>query len=119
MIGVEFPAASYAVFQQGTMVVHRATRLERHGERSTMVIGYVSRDVALPHPTRDSIVDWQEPGMIGEFARHKAWLSRTKLDVLVSAMDVNASASDIRHMLEDAIADTRRAIEIIDGSSKQ
>ena len=118
VIGVEFPAAGYAVFQQGTMVVHRATRLERRGERNTMVIGYVSRDIALPDPTRDSIVGWQEPGIIAEFARHKAWLSRTKLDFLVRQMGVNASALDIRNMLEDAIADSRRAIEIIDGSSR-
>src|SRR5579862_3288947 len=118
VIGVKFPAAGYAVFQQGAMVVHRATRLERRGERNTMVIGFVSRDVALPDPTRDSIVGWEEPGIIAEFARHKAWLSRTKLDSLVRQMDVNASTSDIRRMLEDAIADTRRAIEIIDGSSR-
>ena len=118
VIGVQFPAAGSAVFQQGTMVVHRATRLERRGERNTMVIGYVSRDVALPDPTRDSIVGWEEPGIIAEFARHKAWLSRTKLDFLMRQIDVNASPSDIRNMLEDAIADTQRAIEIIDGSSQ-
>jgi hypothetical protein len=28
-------------------------------------------------------------------------------------MDINASASDMRRMLEDSIADTQRAIEII------
>jgi hypothetical protein len=116
VIGVKFPAAGYAVFQQGTMVVHRATRLERRAERNTMVIGYVSRDVARPDPTRDSIVGWQEPGIIAEFARHKAWLSRTKLDFLMRQMDVNAPVSDIRNRLEDAIADARRAIEILEKS---
>lgn len=115
--GVQFPAAGYAVFQQGTMVVHRATRLQRRAERNTVVIGYVSRDVAPPDPTRDSIIEWGEPGIIAEFARHKAWLSRAKLDHLMRQIDLNASAADIRTLLAEAIADARRAIEVIDGSS--
>jgi hypothetical protein len=119
VIGFPFPAAGYAVFQQGTMVVHRATRLERRAERNTMVVGYVSRDVALPDPTRDSIVGWREPGLTAEFARHKAWLSCARLDFLIRQMDINASESDIRHMLEDSIADTQRAIEIIKTSSER
>ena len=113
-----FPAAGYAVFQQGAMVVHRATRLERRAERNTAVIGYVSRDVALPDPTVDSIVTWGEPGIIAEFARHKAWLSRTKLDHLLTQLDLNASAADIRRLLAEAIADAERAIRVIDGSSE-
>jgi hypothetical protein len=117
--GVQFPAAGYAVFQQGTMVVHRATRLERRAERNTAVIGYVSRDVALPDPTVDSIVDWGEPGIIAEFARHKAWLSCTKLDHLLREIDLNASAADVRTRLAEAIADARRAIEAIDGVSEK
>ncbi|MGA2190510.1 MAG: hypothetical protein ABSH33_18470 [Steroidobacteraceae bacterium] len=116
---MQFPAAGYAVFQQGTMVVHRATRLERRAERNTAVLGYVSRDVALPDPTADSIVNWGEPGIIAEFARHKAWLSRTKLDYLMSQIDLNASAADLRRLLTDAIADAQRAIEVIDGSSAE
>ena len=78
-----------------------------------MVIGYVSRDAALPDPTPDSIFGWQEPGPHAEFAhhkaRHEAWLSCTKLDFLMRQMDINASALDICNMLEDSIADTRRA----------
>lgn len=116
---VPFPAAGYSVFQQGTMVVHRATRLERRAERNTMVIGYVSRDVALPDPTVDSIVEWEEPGIIAEFARHKAWLSRTKLDYLMHQIDLNASSADIRRLLANAIADAQRAIDIIDGSTEK
>lgn len=119
VLGVQFPAAGYAVFQQGTMVVHRATRLERRAERNTAVIGYVSRDVALPDPTVDSIVEWGEPGIIAEFARHKAWLSRTKLDYLMRQLDLNASAADIRRLLAEAIADAERAIEAIDASSEK
>jgi hypothetical protein len=118
VVNMQFPAAGYAVFQQGTMVIHRATRLERRAERNTAVIGYVSRDVALPDPTRDSIVEWGEPGMVAEFARHKAWLARTKLDHLMGQIDINASAAEVRRLLAEAIADAQRAIEIMGGTSE-
>ena len=119
VVSMQFPAAGYAVFQQGTMVVHRATRLERRAERNTAVIGYVSRDVALPDPTVDSIVEWGEPGIIAEFARHKAWLSRTKLDHFLRQIDLNAPTADIRRLLAEAIADAEHAIQVIDGSSEK
>jgi hypothetical protein len=117
VVGMPFPAAGYAVFQQGSMVVHRATRLERRAERNTMVIGYVSRDIALPDPTVDSIVEWGEPGIIAEFARHKAWLSRAKLDSLMRQIDLDASPAEIRRLLIAAIADAQRAIELISARS--
>jgi hypothetical protein len=113
---LRFPSAGYAVFQQGTMVTHRATRLERRGERNTMVIGYVSRDIARPDPTLDSIVGWGEPGIIAEFVRHKAWLSRAKLDDLLRRIDVNELPTDILSNLADAIGDTQHAIAVIDRS---
>ncbi len=119
VVSVPFPAAGYAVFQQGTMVVHRASRLERRAERNTVVIGHVSRDIALPDPTQDSIIEWGEPGIIAEFARHKAWLSRTKLDYLMRQMDLNTSAANIRTLLAEAIADARRAIDVIDTRAPQ
>ena len=39
-----FPAAGYALFQQGGLVTHRATRLMQPAERITFVSGYVARD---------------------------------------------------------------------------
>lgn len=119
VLGLQFPAAGYAVFQQGAMVVHRATRLARRAERNTAVIGYVSRDVAVPDPTVDSIVEWGEPGIVAEFARHKAWLSGTKLEYLLRQIDLNAPVAEIRGLLAGAIADVRHAIDVIDGSTEK
>ncbi len=110
---VQFPAAGYAVFQQGTMVVHRASRLERRGERNTMVIGFVARDVTHPDPTRDTILSWGEPGVAAEFARHKAWLSQQKLGALLQGLDMNTPADEVRRILRAAIADAQHAIDII------
>ena len=46
VVRFEFPAAGYAVFQQGNRVVHRGRRLNEPGDRITVVPGYVSRE---PH----------------------------------------------------------------------
>ena len=51
VIKAQFPAAGYAIFQQGNMVVHRAAKLHAPGDRITMVPGLVSRDLTVPDPT--------------------------------------------------------------------
>jgi len=119
VVTVEFPAAGYAIFQQGSMVIHRATRLLQRAERITMVFGYVAGDVVPPDPTRDSIAEWEEAGIIAEYARHKAWLSATKLEHLIRELNVNAPRADICRMLGSAIADAQRALAVLrEGSDR-
>ena len=113
VVSTPFPAAGYAVLQQGSLVVHRATRLQQRAERITTVIGYVARNVAAPDPTRDAILGWGEPGVHAEYARHKAWLARTKLDDLIGQLDIEASPAEIKRLLDAAIADARHAIEVL------
>jgi hypothetical protein len=108
-----FPAAGYAIFQSGGMVVHRANRLRRRAERITLVPGYVARDVRSPDPTRDVVADWGEPGMQAEFARHKAWLARTKLDDLIQKMPLTDDVEHLRSELRWAIADVETALRLI------
>ena len=109
VVSMPFPAAGYAVFQQGAMVVHRASRLERRAERNTVVIGHVSRDIALPDPTQDSI-------SVGGARHHRricppqgmAFPHETRPSA--AQLDLNTSAADIRRLLAEAIADAERAI---------
>lgn len=113
VVSARFPAAGFAVLQQGSMVVHRATRLLEHAERITLVPGYVARDAAFPDPTRDVVASWGEPGIVAEYARHKAWLGRTKLDHLIGSISPNQSANEIVRALEAAIADVERAVSVV------
>jgi hypothetical protein len=108
-----FPAAGYAVFQSGGMVVHRANRLRHRAERITMVSGYVACDVQIPDPTRDVVADWGEPGMRAEFARHKAWLARAKLGDLIENLPLTDDVELIRRGLRWAIADVETALRLI------
>jgi hypothetical protein len=110
-----FPAAGYALFQQGNLVVHRATRLEHRAERITMVPGLVARDMRCPDPTKNTVAGWGEPGIEAEFARHKAWLSHAKLGELIERMDSSAQCSDLRDALRRSVDDVLGAIAVLDG----
>ena len=110
---VAFPGAGYALFQNGDMVVHRVDRLRHRGERITLVPGYVARDVRFPDPTRDVVAHWGEPGMAAEFARHKAWLARAKLDGLIETLPLTDDLELIQRELRWAIADVETALRLI------
>ena len=113
VMSAEFPAAGYAVFQNGGLVVHRATRLKHPAQRITMVPGYVAGDVRMNDPTRDVVANWAEPGMKAEFARHKAWLARARLDALVNALPLIDDPQLIHRELKWAVADVEKALELI------
>jgi hypothetical protein len=108
-----FPAAGYAMFQQGNLVMHRATRLTHRAERITFVPGLVARDTRCPDPTLNRVAGWGEPGIVTEFARHKAWLARAKLDELIEHLSLGAEPAEIRDSLERAVADVLNAIGVI------
>jgi len=62
---VDFPGASYGPYQQGHLVLHRASRLETQGERITLVPGYVTADISKSDPTKvERMVGWGEPGLL-------------------------------------------------------
>ncbi|MBV8910188.1 MAG: hypothetical protein JOZ89_05465, partial [Gammaproteobacteria bacterium] len=115
VVSAAFPAAGYALFQQGNMVMHRATRLARRAERITMVPGLIARETRCPDPTNDAVVGWGEPGLVAEFARHKAWLSLTKLGEFVESVRLDAEPAQIREELRRSIADVVSAIAATDG----
>lgn len=115
VVTVPFPAAGYAVFQQGSHVVHRATALTRLGERITIVPGLVAPGRDVPDPTRDGVAAWGEPEIEVEFARHKAWLARQKLDRLIGALGQGPLPADLSAALREAVADAEKAAQVLDG----
>jgi hypothetical protein len=112
-----FPGAGYALFQSGGMVVHRVDRLQRRGERITLVPGYVARDVRYADPTRDVVAHWGEPGITAEFARHKAWLARAKLDSLIEKLPLTDDVELIQRELRWAIADVETALQLLQATT--
>ena len=112
-----FPKAGYAIFQQGNMVVHRAARLLEPGDRITIVPGQVAEDISCPDPTAiHDIVDYGEPGIKAELARHGAWLAQGKLQHLIQNQDMSEKEKEILEQLKRAVADVNAVIEQLEQS---
>ena len=112
VIQVRFPGPGYAIFQQGNMVVHRATRLEAPGDRITMVPGLVALDTTTPDPTATSdIFYYAEPGAFAEVARHSAWLAQAKLSELIDRLPLTNDVESIENAIKTAIVDVTDTLE--------
>lgn len=108
---VAFPAAGYAFFMQGHMLLHRATRLLKAAERITFVPSYVSRDLRRRDPTNTTSMRlWSDPGMWTELARHKAWISRSKLDGIIADLPFTSDRAAICRALRAAVADVEKLV---------
>ncbi|HKY94021.1 MAG TPA: hypothetical protein VJL84_01895 [Kiloniellales bacterium] len=114
IVSLPFPAAGYAVFQQGSHVIHRATALTRRGERITVVPGLVTTSLDCIDPTRDGIAGWGEPAIEAEFARHKAWLARNKLDRLIGSLGQGPLPEDLSAALRAAVSDAEQAAQVLE-----
>lgn len=107
-----FPDAGWALFMQGNLVFHCATKLEVPCERTTLVAGYVPRDVTYPDPTQtQGMQSWQSLDLLTEVTRHAAWLGRGKLDRLIAEMGFVNDRVILAAKLEEAIADVQRVIQ--------
>ncbi len=108
---IHFPGPGYALFQQGHLVLHRATRLFEVAERITLVPGYVAADQSGDDPTKvERITTWGEPGILAELARHAAWQSGVKLQNIVEHLPIADDTEAIIASLRNATADIDRLI---------
>ena len=119
VVKFDFPAAGYAVFQQGNRVVHRGRRLNKPGDRITVVPGYVSRD---PHSVDitdlANISTYTEPAIGSEIIRHGVWRSVRKLVQLLDP-EVSQDLSRQRKELKKALSDALNVLEITESMGNQ
>lgn len=120
VVGVAFPAAGYAVFQQGNMVVHRAARLLRPAERTTIVPAYVGLETDYPDPTAvEDMPHYGEPGILAELTRHVAWRTRAKLAGVIDRLSLAEDPETLCAVLRAATADVERVLQSLgDGPRK-
>ena len=115
-----YPGAGYACFMQGSAITHRAGPLRRPGFRCTLVSSFCSTDLQVHDPNRIHFVDdYRYDPQYGRYkamdwARHKAWRSRAKLEQLLTEMAFTDDSVMVVAALKDAIADVNLAIETIE-----
>lgn len=112
IVSPDFPGPGWAVLQQGNMVVHRGARLEMPAERITMVNAYVARDTAFADACRFADLKCVDPRhvLFTEWARHKAWLARGRLDRLIAELPYGEDRSAALAGLRAAAAELEAAI---------
>jgi len=114
-----FPAAGFAIFQQGFRVVHRARRLNKPGDRITVVPGYVAQDPYTAEVNDlANISTYPEPAIESEIVRHAAWRSGQKLLRLIDPERLQEPTSQ-RADLEEALTDALQALELTGGNSNE
>ena len=107
-----FPGPGYMVVMQGGMIVHRGAKLKEVFDRITMVNGYVPLDTISSDQSRFSDIKAVDPHdvLFSEWARHKAWLARGRLDRLIDELPFTEDREYIISRLKSAIQEVEVAI---------
>ena len=119
IISPEFPGPGYIIVMQGNMVVHRGAKLEQPFDRVTMVNGYVPLNLDSVDPSRFFDLKTVDPHQLlfPEWARHKAWLSKGKLNRIIEELPFTDDRELIINKLKSAIEDVETAIKDLSDSS--
>ena len=120
IISPEFPGPGYIIVMQGNMVVHRGAKLEQPFDRVTMVNGYVPLNLDSVDPSRFFDLKTVDPHQLlfPEWARHKAWLSKGKLNRIIEELPFTDDRELIINKLKTAIEDVETAIKDLSDSSE-
>ena len=112
VVNPTFPGPGYMIVMQGNMVVHRGAKLIKAFDRVTMVNAYVPLDTFYDDPSRFLDVKSVDPHelLFPEWARHKAWISRGKLNRLIEELPFTKDKNLIISELKNAIKDVENAI---------
>ena len=115
-----YPGPGYACFMQGSAITHRAGPLREPGFRCTLVNAFCSADLEVADANRVHFVnDYAYDPQYARYkamdwARHKAWRSREKLDRLLREMAFTDDSAAVVDALRTAVADVHTAIETIE-----
>ena len=120
VVSAQYPGAGWAVVQQGNMVVHRAAPLRTLAERTSFLVSYVATNLDLPETNVIRDYTTMDPDHIiyPEWARHKAWLARAKIDRLLAELPFTDDRETLIAALEDVRSELDVAIEDIRDESK-
>ena len=104
IISIKPPAAGYAIFLHGNMVVHRAKGINCDGERITLVNGYVARDMVKNQDFTNFEESYlTEPKHVGtsEFAKHTALIAREHLNKCINDIEFSEDREKYIKELDD------------------
>jgi hypothetical protein len=125
LVAPRFPAAGYAILMQGSAILHRAAPLRTPGYRVSVVTSYDTRDVSYPDPNRfyfvaggfgdvDPNARLERACRYVEYARHKAWRLRGRLDDFIREVPWTDDRETVLEMFRQAIAEGLEAVAVLE-----
>ena len=101
---IPFPAAGYGFLQQGNMIFHRACRLIEKADRTTLIPSFE----VLPRSSHDdtnsiNMLNWSDPGIRSELARHEISRASARLQKLVKQVSLDEQPIDIAKKIDTAV----------------
>jgi hypothetical protein len=115
---IEYPGAGYAVFLQGSKILHHVSLITAASEeRITVVNAYMNLDVFEPDSTRFHTFNHQDPSHVAgvEFARHTAWRVRGLMDYISSEVEFGRDREELAGLLERASQTLARSANLLVG----
>lgn len=111
-VKVDFPAAGYAVLQQGNLVVHRGAAVTRGTERTTFVQSFVPDDPDFNDVSKLDDCRPVDPHdvLFTEWSRYKAFLSKRRLEKLIDEIPYTEDRNLLCTRLRRAVRDVEEAI---------
>lgn len=127
VIAPEFPGPGHAVLYQGCAVVHRTEPLLSAGgeQQFTLASCYDTRELRHPDPNRTWFVrstgdepkhpeaEAEEFCRYVDYARHKAWRVRGRLDDFIREVPWTADRELIIRQLADSVREIVEAVELL------
>jgi len=115
---IHFPAAGYAVFLEGSRVMHHVTPvLKASTDRMTLVNSYTPINPFLPDSTAYRTFSDGEPHIAPwDYARHTSWRLSQQLLQYCENMGHTTDKEELLKPLKEALAELQRTIGLVEGT---
>jgi hypothetical protein len=118
MMTVAYPGAGYAIFMQGSHILHHVTNVKSASEpRMSFVNSYMRRNVFGVDGTRYSLFAEGDSKLVSgvDFARMKAWRVGNMMDYILTKVQHTEDKESYLQILDHAIAELQETTQLLRG----
>jgi hypothetical protein len=118
LVNVVYPGVGYALFMQGSHMVHHVTPVQNGAcSRITVVNSYMPLDATVPDDTRLAVFKNEPETCYYEFARHRAWRASNQLQQFLENRKWTSDPVILSKELKKIIEELDEGVDILLGKS--